>query len=132
MLRWYLRQGWPRQLAVLTVVAVAVPVLWTAIASYLFVDLMGAGLRQYYPRSDVGSYLVWWDYLLAEGPPARVERWLAVSAVVTTLPFAAVIARQVTDYLGSDGKRPAVYGKTAWANRQEMRSSGISSSKKPF
>jgi type IV secretion system protein VirD4 len=104
MLHWYLRQGWPKQLVVLAVVAVAVPILWTAIASYLFVDLMGNGLRQYYPRRDVSSYLVWWDYFLTDAQPLRIQGWLAVSGVAAAVPFIAFIARQAIDYAGG-GKR---------------------------
>jgi hypothetical protein len=72
--------------------------------------------------------LVWWDYVLTDRQPVRVQRWLVVSAVVATLPFVAFIVRQVMDYFGGGGKRPAVYGKTAWANHQDMRSSSISGS----
>ena len=106
MLHWYLRQGWPKQLVVLAVVAVAVPILWTAIASYLFVDLMGHGLRQYYPRRDVNSYLVWWDYFLTDAQPLRIQGWLAVSGVAAAVPFIAFIARQAMDYAGGGQRRP--------------------------
>jgi hypothetical protein len=132
MLNWYLRQGWPKQLVVLAVVMVAVPILWTAIASYLFVDLMGDGLRHYYPRSDISRYFVWWDYFLVDGQPVRVQRWLALSAVVATLPFGALVVRQVMDHVGAGAKRPAVYGRTAWASRDQMRARDITASKKPF
>jgi hypothetical protein len=132
MLNWYLRQGWPKQLTVLAVMAVAVPILWTAGASYLFIDLMGAGFRQAYPHSDFGSYLVWWDYCLTDGQPVRVQRWLAVSGLVAALPFAAFIVRQVTDHFGGGAKRPAVYGRTRWASRADQRARDITASKKPF
>jgi type IV secretory pathway TraG/TraD family ATPase VirD4 len=132
MLHWYLRQGWPKQLAILAAAAVAVPILWTAIASYLFVDLMGNGLRQYYPRTDLSRYFAWWDYVLTDDQPVRTQRWLALSGAVATLPFVAFIARQVMDYFGGGAKRPAVYGRTTWATRQDIKTSGISRKRKPF
>jgi type IV secretory pathway TraG/TraD family ATPase VirD4 len=131
MLGWYLRQGWPRQLAVLAALAVVVPILWTAIASYLFVDLMGSGLRQYYPRSDIGSYLVWWDYFLTDDQPIRLKRWLVVSGATATMPFAAFLVRLVMDST-SDTKRPALYGKTGWASREDMRHGNVKTTKDLF
>jgi type IV secretory pathway TraG/TraD family ATPase VirD4 len=132
MLHWYLRQGWPKQLAVLAVVAVAVPILWTASASYLFVDLMGHGLRQDYPRSEIGSYFVWQDYFLADDQPVRVRLWLAVSGAAAAVPFAAFIARQVMDRSGNGAKRPSLYGKTGWATDEQMRGGGIGLKKDLF
>ena len=132
MLHWYLRQGWPKQLAVLAVVAVMVPILWTAIASYLFVDLMGHGLRQDYPRSEIGSYFVWQDYFLADDQPVRVRLWLAVSGVAAAVPFVAFIVRQVMDHSGKGAKRPSLYGKTGWATDEQMRGGGIGLKKDLF
>jgi hypothetical protein len=129
MLGWYLRQGWPRQLAVLAALAVVVPILWTAIASYLFVDLMGR--RPSYPSSEVGSYLVWWDYFLADGQTLRVHTWLAVSGVAAALPFGAYIARQVMDRAGST-KRPSLYGATGFASREQMQQRDIDLNQRPF
>jgi type IV secretory pathway TraG/TraD family ATPase VirD4 len=132
MLHWYLRQGWPRQLAVLAVVAVAMPILWTAIASYLFVDLMGNGLRQDNPRTEISSYFVWLDYFLTDNQPVRVRLWLAVSGVAAALPFVAFIVRQVTDRSGNGAKRPSLYGKTGWATDEQMRGGGIGLKKDLF
>jgi hypothetical protein len=129
MLGWYLRQGWPRQLAVLAALAVVVPILWTAIASYLFVDLMG--WRSSYPRSEVGSYLVWWDYFLADGQTSSVQRWLVVSGAAATVPFGAMVVRLVMGYT-SDAKRPALYGKTGWASREDMRHGNVKTTKDLF
>jgi type IV secretory pathway TraG/TraD family ATPase VirD4 len=131
MLRWYLRQGWATQLVVIAIVVVMVPILWTAIASYLFLDLMGNGLRRYYPRGDIGSYLVWWDYFLADGQRARVRLWLAVSAAVAALPFVAFIARQVIDHVGGT-KRPSLYGSTGWASSHDMRRGGVKTKREVF
>lgn len=131
MLQWYLRQGWPRQLAMLAAVAIVVPILWTAIASYLFVDLMA--LRQYYPRTDIGSYSVWWDYFLADDMPVRVHRWLFLSGVAAALPFGAYIVREVMDRIGgSHTKRPSLYGKTGWADREQMARRNIKHDREPF
>jgi hypothetical protein len=131
MLNWYLRQGWPKQLVVLAVVMVAVPILWTAIASYLFVDLMGGELRQYYPRSDIGSYFVWWGYFLTDDQPVRVQRWLLVSGAAATVPFGGMMVRLVMGYT-SDTTRPALYGKTGWASRDDMRHGNVKTTKDLF
>jgi len=131
MLGWFLRQTWPNKLAVGLATLTITPVLWTAGASYLFIDLMGQGLRQYYPRDDLGSYLVWWDYFPPSGQPHRVQLWLLVSGLASALPFAAFAIRQVIDHFNR-GTRPSLYGKVDWANRDSMKKHGVTTSKNLF
>lgn len=131
MLGWFLRQDWRNKLAVSVAALFVTIVIWTAAASYLFIDLMGHSLRQYYPRSDIESYTVWWDYFTTDGQPKRVHLWLTVSGVAAALPFAAVIVRQIIDHVGTR-VRQSLYGQSGFASTEDMTNRGIVFKKEPF
>ena len=131
MLIWFLRQSGANKLAVLLAIAVAAPILWTALASYLLIALLGAHARQIFPFNDPQTYFQWWVFLSDPEQTARTHLWVRVSGVAATAPFIAFILRQVLDYLRSD-QRPSLYGKTQWADRQQMKEACISTTKRPF
>ena len=131
MLGWFLRQTWPNKLAVGLFALAMTPVIWTAGASFLFIRLMGPWIQQQFPLSDPDTYWQWWAYFLDDAQPRRVHLWLAVSGVAAVLPFIAFITRQVMDYAGHS-KRPALYGKTGWASRDEMRRGDVKTTRDIF
>lgn len=130
MLIWFLRQSGANKLAVLLAAAVVMPILWTALASYMLIALLGAGTRQLHPLSDPATYFQWWMFWSDAGQTARTHLWIWVSGVAAATPFVAFVLRQVLDYLGSDN-RPSLYGKTQWADRRQMKEARISTTKRP-
>lgn len=112
MLHWYLRQRAVDKLAVGLFAAAMAPVIWTAIASRMFVLLMGPWLRQQFPYSDPDSYWQWWAYFLDDAQPQRVHLWLLVSGVAAAAPFCAFALRQGMDYFAGP-KRPMTLGRPA-------------------
>lgn len=132
MLNWYLRQGWPKQLVALAALIILVPILWTALASFLFIDLMGASFRVNYPHSDLGSYLVWWDYALADGQPKLTNIWLALSGGASAFPWVALVASSLRRIFGRVSPQPDLWGTTSFADRREMRAGGIKTKKRVF
>jgi type IV secretory pathway TraG/TraD family ATPase VirD4 len=133
LLGWFLRQRFVDKLAVGLFAAAMTPILWTVVASGMFIGLMGAWLRQQFPFSDPDRYWQWWAYFLDDAQPQRVHLWLTVSGVAAALPFVAFIVRQVMDYFGAkNAKRPSLYGKTGWAKPQQMAKRNISLNQDPF
>ncbi len=131
MLGWFLRQRRADKIAVALAVVAVTPVLWTALASYMLVALLGAHARQIYPLSDPSTYFQWWVFGLDAEQPARTHLWILVSGIAASAPFVAFVLRQVLDYLGSDNQ-PAVYGQTQWADQKQMEKNKISTTRRPF
>lgn len=123
LIHWFIRQRRRDKLAVGLFVLAVIPVLWTALASFFLVLLMGAGGRQYYPLDDPDTYWQWWAFFAVD-QPIRMQRFLMISGVGASVPIGALIVRQVLDYLGGT-KRPSLYGKSDWATPDDMRRGGL-------
>jgi hypothetical protein len=132
LLGWFLRQRLADKIAVVLFAAAMTPIIWTALASFMFILLMGPWARQHFPFGDPATYWQWWAFFLDDAQPLRVHRWLAVSGIAAVAPFVAFIVRQVMDYVGGSKGGISVYGRTGWANQKQMKARGISTSKRPF
>ena len=124
MLAWFLRQRRRDKIAVGLFVLALMPVVWTVIASWFFVLLLGVKARQYFPWSDPDTYWQWWAFFLDPDQPRRIQLFLKIAAGAAALPIGAFVVRLVMDHVGS-GKRPSLYGKTGWASRKQMASRDI-------
>ena len=71
---------------------------------------------------------MWTRYALEAPPNAIVHRWLIITAILSVLPLQLIAALVISRYLKTQGK--PVYGRTDWADRQQMADRGISATTK--
>jgi hypothetical protein len=129
---WFLKQRRADKIAVCLAVLVMTPVLWTALASVLFVALKGAGMREQHPFTDPYTYWLWLDYFSYADQPLNTVRLLMVSGVVAAFPFAALIVRQGIDYVSGRAGRPVLYGASAWASQEDEQRGNVRTTKEIF
>ena len=105
MLTWFLRQRWLDKIAVILFALLVVALLWTALASYFLILLLGQSMRTAYPFSDPDTYWVWWVFLFDDAQPVRILLWLKISGFAAAAPFVALVLRQIMDLNRNRGPR---------------------------
>ena len=98
MIPWFVRQCWRDRALVGTLAVAVIFIAWTALSSVALTRMLA--VRDYYPFSEPDSYWQWWSYLLDADQPLSIDKWLLASGIIGTLPWAALLLRELQDLKG--------------------------------